>query len=112
LPRAHRTAQIVAQELKQVERLEIATALTAGADAQSIADWLATRAESRLLIVGHDPAFSDLVGLLLTGGVGKLSCELKKGGIAALFHSPLGGTGYSLGWIATPGLMRRVRGNS
>ncbi len=112
LPRARRTAQIVAQELDQVGGLEIATALTAAADAQSIADWLSTRTESRLLIVGHNPALSDLVGLLLTGEVGKLSCDLKKGGIAALFHEPNAGTGYRLGWLATPGLMRRVTGKS
>jgi phosphohistidine phosphatase len=112
LPRARRTAQIVAQELHQGELLEIATALDADADARSIADWLATRAESRLLIVGHNPALSDLVGLLLIGEVGKLSCDLKKGGIAALFDSPNVQSGYQLGWIATPGLMRRLSGKS
>lgn len=112
LPRARRTAQIVAQELHQVERLEIATELTAGENAQSIAGWLSTRSESRLMIVGHNPAFSDLISLLLTGGVGTLTCELKKGGIAALLNSPHRGAGYRLGWIATPGLMRRLSGKS
>jgi phosphohistidine phosphatase len=112
LPRAHQTAQIVAQELHQVERLEIAKALTASEDARSIADWLSARSESRLLLVGHNPALSDLVSLLLTGEVGTLSCDLKKGGIAALFHAPEAGTGYGLGWLATPGLMRRLSGKS
>ncbi|MBV8487672.1 MAG: phosphohistidine phosphatase SixA [Planctomycetaceae bacterium] len=108
LPRARRTAQIVAQELHRTERMEITSALTAGENAQSIADWLSVRSESRLMIVGHNPALSDLVSLLLTGEVGRLTCDLKKGGIAAFFDSPNAGTGYCLGWIATPGLMRRL----
>jgi len=112
LPRARRTAQIVAQELDQVERVEVATVLTAGEDAGTIADWLSSRSESRLMIVGHNPALSDLVSLLLTGEVGRLSCELKKGGIAALLDSAHAGTGFRLGWIATPGLMRRLSGRS
>ena len=107
LPRARRTAQIVAQELHRIERLETTSALTAGENARSIADWLSARSESRLMIVGHNPALSDLVSLLLTGEVGMLSCELKKGGIATLFDSTQAEPGYRLGWLATPGLMRR-----
>ncbi len=84
LPRARRTAQIVAQELGLIDKLETSSALSAGTDAESLRDWLRERSEERLMIVGHNPAFSDLVGLLILGEVGKFPFELKKGGLAAL----------------------------
>jgi phosphohistidine phosphatase len=108
LPRARRTAEIVAQELDLVDRLEISEVLTAGSDAATIRDWLRERTEDRLMIVGHDPAFSDLVGLLVLGEAGKLPLALKKGGIAALSSSAVSGPRFELDWIAPPRLLRRL----
>jgi phosphohistidine phosphatase len=62
------------------------------------------------MIVGHNPALSDLVSLLMLGEVGKLPLELKKGGIAALSTSPLSGPRFDLDWFAPPGLLRRLAG--
>ncbi len=110
LPRARRTAQIVAQELELVDRLETSSVLDADSDAQEIRDWLRERTENRLMIVGHNPALSDLVGLLTLDELDKLPVELKKGGIAALSTSPLLGHRMHLDWIAPPGLLRRLAG--
>ncbi len=109
LIRARRTAQIVAEELGKIDDLEIAPELGAENSAETIRDWLRERSEERLMIVGHNPSLSDLVGLLTLGETGKLPVELKKGGIAALSTTVPMRARYQLDWIATPGLLRRIK---
>ena len=108
LPRARRTAQIVARELGLVDSLETSAMLTAGADPHGLRHWLRDRAEDRLMIVGHNPDLSDLVGLLVLGEVGRFPFELKKGAIAALSTAPHSGAHYQLDWTAPAGLLRRL----
>lgn len=109
LVRAYRTAEIVAQELGLIHTLEVSTALGADSSAEAIRDWLRERSEPRLMIVGHNPSLSDLIGLLTLGEVGKLPVELKKGGIAALATSAASGPRYTLNWIAPPAILRRLQ---
>ncbi len=104
LPRAHRTAEIFADALGKPELLEVVDGLRAGSDARSIAEWLATRPEPRLMIVGHNPTLSELLGYLVVGGEGPPLCELKKAGIAALVGEQ--GGPYAIDWIARPRLFR------
>jgi phosphohistidine phosphatase len=104
LPRACETAEIVADALKMSDRLELSDALHDSRDAAAVRDWLLSRTENRLMIVGHNPAISELVGLLLTGSTDPWLCELKKGGVAALSTRADGG--YALDWIAPPRLLR------
>lgn len=106
LPRALRTAEIVADVLGATELLETSDALRAERTANSIRDWVRGRTEERLMLVGHNPAISDLAGLFVTGHSDHKVCELRKGGIAALTSVPDGG--MILDWIATPGLLRRL----
>jgi phosphohistidine phosphatase len=107
LPRARRTAEIVAEVLGLEDRLEIADALRAGRSAGSIRTWLETRPEPRVMIVGHDPSFSDLVGLLTCATGDSGSFALKKGGVAAFRCDP---GRYWLEWLATPRLFRKLGG--
>jgi phosphohistidine phosphatase len=105
LPRAFRTAEIVAEALGSTGLIEVADELRAGRDAASIREWLKTRQESRLMLVGHNPSLSDLLSLLLTGNeLQRPICELHKGGIAALQAEP--GEPYQVDWIARPRLFR------
>jgi phosphohistidine phosphatase len=104
LPRALKTAQIVAEVLKVPEKLETADALRADRDATSVREWLQRREESSLMIVGHNPTLSDLVGLLMAGRTGAVTLELHKAGIAAL--TATGGPGMRLEWLARPRLFR------
>jgi phosphohistidine phosphatase len=106
LPRARATAEIVADALALRKRLEISDLLSVGSSAGSIQKWLSQRTEDRLMIVGHNPAFSDLVTLLVTGKVQPPLCDLKKGGVAALARLSAGTGRYEISWIATPRLMR------
>ena len=65
------------------------------------------------MIVGHNPGLTDLVALLILGGVGgprPQVCELKKGGIAALRPSADSADRFDLVWSATPRLIRRLTG--
>jgi phosphohistidine phosphatase len=113
LPRAAATAEIIAEELDADDLLETADVLRAGSDAQAIRNWLRERSEDRLMIVGHDPGLTDLIGLLvLGGGVGPRPqiCELKKGGIAVLQPSADSADRFELVWVATPRLIRRLSG--
>ncbi len=104
LLRAHRTAEIVAEGLGKPELIEVVDDLRAGRDAASIADWLATRAESRLMLVGHNPSLSDLLTLLVLGPDQAPFCDLHKAGIAALLGREDGS--YQVDWIARPKLFR------
>ena len=109
LPRARCTAQIVAQELDLIDKLETSTMLSAGADPHGLQDWLRNRSEDRLMIVGHNPDLSDLVGLLILGGIGGFPFELKKGGLAALSARPHTEPHFQLEWTAPAGLIRRLK---
>jgi phosphohistidine phosphatase len=106
LPRAWETAEIVADALGMSDRLEASEFLRADRDAASIRDWVQARSEDRLMIVGHNPSLSELLGLLVTGTADFLLCELKKGGIAALSTRDEGG--MALDWIAPPRILRRL----
>jgi phosphohistidine phosphatase len=108
LPRARRTAEIVAGALKMRDTLEDADALRSGADPAAIRDWLRGRPESRLMIVGHNPALSDLVDRMVLGDSNAMLVDVKKGGIAALVRAGGSGDRYRIEWIATPGLLRRL----
>lgn len=113
LPRASATAEIVAVALSARRGLEVADVLRAGSDSRAIRDWLSQRKEGRLMIVGHNPSLTDLIGLLVLGdGEGPRSqvCELKKGGIAALRPAPGSPDRFELDWVGTPRLIRRLAG--
>jgi len=108
LPRASRTAEIVAEGLGLEDRLEAAEELRSGVEPESVRDWLAARTEETLMIVGHNPTFSDLLALLLGLPAAAGPFELGKGGLAAL--DVLGPRSYRLKWLASPGLFRRLLG--
>jgi len=102
--RARRTAEITAEVLDLSDKLEDSDSLRPGRDAVSIREWLRTRDEASLMIVGHNPSLSDLVGLLISGQPGAVSIDLRKGGIAAL--TATSGPTMSLEWLARPRLLR------
>ncbi|WP_165219546.1 phosphohistidine phosphatase SixA [Aquisphaera insulae] len=108
LPRAIRTAEVVAEELGLAGCVETADALAAGRSPQEIRDWLRGRSEEHLMLVGHNPALSELVGLLIVGEPHRFSFELKKAAMAALFRGPDPSSRYELLWTAPPRILRRL----
>ncbi len=110
LPRARRTAEILADRLKMAADVEIAPALRAEATGRDVAEWLALQPEAPLMIVGHNPALDELLGLLLLGDPTALPFEFKKGAVAALRRPSRPGERHTLRWIAPPGLLRKLSG--
>lgn len=106
LPRASRTAEIVADVLDVAFLLEESEALAPAAPAESIRDWLGSRPEARIMLVGHNPNLSELLNLLLTGQARPAICALRKAGLAALRDDPAGR--FQLDWITRPRLVRRL----
>jgi phosphohistidine phosphatase len=107
LPRALQTAQLAAEAMDRAEALQTSDILLPGRRAESIASWLADQDDAALMLVGHNPALSDLVSLLLVGRVGSLSFELRCAGVAALARDEPGEP-YTLDWIARPRLLKRI----
>jgi len=106
LPRARRTAEIVADVLELTDYLESAEELRGDASAKSIQQWLKTRTEDRLMIVGHNPSLSDLIGLLIAAGPKAAPFELDKAGIAALSGTPE--APMRLDWLAPARMLRKL----
>ena len=107
LPRARRTAELVAKSLKLGDRIENADALRPTASADSIRQWISKRPEDVLMIVGHNPNLNELLGLYLGLAGKQLPFELKKGGIAELRAADKGA--FALQWLSTPRLIRKLR---
>ncbi|HLY25286.1 MAG TPA: phosphohistidine phosphatase SixA [Aggregatilineales bacterium] len=97
LTRAAQTAQIVADALdKKVVESKL---LKPGCDLKALATLLKEYdGTERILIVGHEPDFSTLIGQIVGGG----SVELRKGGIACCELNSVKPPKGTLRWLLTP----------
>ena len=112
LVRAKQTAEIVARRLGLKKRLIVAEPLSSGCDLDRLRHLLAQHsAAEKVLLVGHEPDFSSLVGELIGGGAA--SVEIKKAGLAALKvnRSLRPGSG-TLRWLFPPRVLRLCGGKS
>jgi phosphohistidine phosphatase len=107
LPRARRTAEIVAEALGLEDRLENDSILQAGGAAGPVVDWLRDRHDDRLMIVGHNPMLDELLSLLALGDTHAPPFSLKKGAVAALRRWTEKPDRFELVWLAPPRLLRR-----
>ncbi len=106
LLRARQTAEILANQYDNIN-LEIIDELAPGHSLhQLIAVLQKQQVSAPLVIVGHEPALSSFVGLLLCGR--PFSCvKLKKGGAALLeFNQRIDSGCGNLLWLMTPRLSR------
>lgn len=99
LVRARQTAEIVAKRLGLAESLTEDDRLAHGFDAGRLAKLIAVHpGVEKLMLVGHEPDFSDTVSELIGGG----AVVLKKGGLARVdLAVPTPGTGR-LVWLLAP----------
>ncbi len=104
LVRAFQTAQIVAQRLNIVDKLIQDERLAPGFDRQELSEILTAHpGVDTLMLVGHEPDFSETISDLIGGG--RVVC--KKGGLARVdvaSQSPLAG---ELVWLMPPKLLVR-----
>ncbi len=106
--RARQTAEIVAQSLRWKKRLAFSDELTPGGDPKALIQQLIELkpAPENVLLVGHEPYLSELIGRLISGGA-TAGIELKKGGLAKLEVASLRfGRCATLAWLLTPKQMK------
>ena len=103
LVRARQTAEIVRHALGLDSRL--VDALAPGCDIARLRDLLGEyRSAERIMVVGHEPDFSQLVGTL-TGGSHIL---LKKGGLARVDLETVAKGAGTLVWLLPPLALRKA----
>jgi phosphohistidine phosphatase len=81
LPRARQTAEIAADELEV--KLHQVSSLEPGFDAEDLRKLISKYPEERLMLVGHEPDFTETISVL-TGA----SLKLSKGGLALVELNP------------------------
>jgi phosphohistidine phosphatase len=104
LVRALQTARIVAEALGMQERLQADERLAPGFGMPALAEVLKERSGvSALMLVGHEPDFSETIGALIGGG--RVVC--KKGGLARVDLPDDGSLAGELVWLIPPGVLGR-----
>ena len=100
LTRCRQTAEIVAPTLGLADEVRAAPELAPGFDLANLQPLLATHGPcDAVLLVGHEPDFSDVVSRL-TGGS---EIVFKKGGLARVdLHRGRAELGGDLGWLLPP----------
>ena len=103
LVRAHETAAIIARELGL--ELQLADELAPGCDIEQLFALLGEhRAADSVMLVGHEPDFSSLIGAL-TGGSQVL---MKKGGLGRVDIERLEHGAGTLTWLLPPRVLREA----
>lgn len=100
--RAYQTAEIVARKLEMQDKLLKDDRLMPGFDVDQLTKLIADYSKAmRLVFVGHEPDFSQVVSQLIGGG----RIVMKKGGLACVdLPDPQSLKGELL-WLVTPKLM-------
>lgn len=104
LVRAKQTAEIVAKRLELKKELSETELLAPGCDLKQLRELIGGyRTCKSLMVVGHEPDFSSMIGQLI-GGAG---IEMKKGALAAVsIESSLRPGAGVLEWLVTPKFFR------
>jgi phosphohistidine phosphatase len=108
--RAYDTATIVADAYKARKKLKISRSLASDGDPKTLVRHLALdfRAWESVLLVGHEPYLTRLVGVLISGNP-DIHLTLKKAGLLRLSASSLTyGPCATLEWSLPPKLIRRL----
>ena len=112
LVRARQTAEVVAKRLGLKKELAETELLAPGCDLSKLHKMLEQHAKrDKIMLVGHEPDFSAMVGELIGGGAA--SVEMKKAGLAMIRVDrsvrPGGGV---LRWLLSPRILRACGGDS
>ena len=106
--RAWRTAEILAEEAGWPEPAAAPEIEPTSAPAAAF-EVAASRTESLLALVGHEPDLSQLASLALTGDAHAVAIQFKKGGVACLRFSGAPAVGRAeLRWCASPKILRQL----
>lgn len=111
LARAKQTAEIVKEEYGKVRMVEW-DELKPTRDTKTLYERLAKlKDDSRVLLVGHEPHLSSIIGEIIAGQKNDVNIDLKKAGLAKLevtrFKPRIDGR---LLWLLTPKQLKQIRG--
>ena len=109
LKRTVETAEIVARKLRKLNVLQEWEELKPTGEPGSLFERLSRfGSRQQILIVGHEPYLSGMIGEVV-GGKGSVNLAMKKGGLAKVrineFKPAISG---ELRWLLTPKLMRKM----
>jgi phosphohistidine phosphatase len=109
LTRAKETAEIVREEYGKVRLVEWEE-LKPTRDTKSLFDrLLKLKDDSRVLLVGHEPYLSSIIGQIVSGEKTDMSVDLKKAGLAKIevmrFKPKIHGR---LQWLLTPKILKTL----
>jgi len=108
--RAHDTAIIVAKELKLKKKLRAWKSLAPDGDPKILTRHLALdfRTWESVMLVGHEPYLTQLIGVLAAGSK-EIALELDKGGLAKLSADSLAyDRCATLQWLLTPKILKNI----
>jgi phosphohistidine phosphatase len=109
LSRARESAEIVAKELKKQKDFEVWDELKPEAATADLYHRLSKlKEDSSILLVGHEPYLSGMIGELISGGK-ENRILLKKGGMAKVVVNSFGPRpSGELRWLLTPRQIKRM----
>ncbi|MGA2029871.1 MAG: phosphohistidine phosphatase SixA [Verrucomicrobiota bacterium] len=100
--RARQTAEIVAETFELRKKLALTEALTPDGNPKLLVEQLNKLKVKDILLVGHEPYLSQLIGLLVSGNT-NMALDFKKGGLGKLEAETLRcGRCATLAWLLTP----------
>ncbi len=102
--RARRTAEILAEMLKESSRLKLSSNLAPDGDPRELVAELNgyRRRLDCIVLVGHEPCFSEMISTLISGGK-EARLDMKKAGLCKLAAASLRwGQCATLEWLLTP----------
>jgi phosphohistidine phosphatase len=100
--RARQTAEIVAETFESRKKLALTEALTPDGNPKVLVEQLNKLKVKDVLLVGHEPYLSQLIGLLISGNT-NIAIDFKKGGFCKLEAETLRcGRCATLAWLLTP----------
>ena len=110
LVRALQTAEIVAESLRSKRRLQLTEHLAPSTPTVKQIAWLKSLrpAPGSVLLVGHEPNFSELTSRLLTGQE-SLAINFRKAGLCKVTAARLGSGNATLEWLLTPKQMELMQ---
>ena len=107
LKRARQTASLVANELAFEAAVQIDDALRPEADFEQFQAMLARyRKYDAVMVVGHNPSFTEFLSKSVSAASGATQIEFKKGAVARVeMHGRTG----TLDWLVTPKIARTLQ---
>jgi phosphohistidine phosphatase len=107
LKRARQTASLVANELAFEQAVQLDEALRPEAEFEHFQAMLARyRKYDAIMVVGHNPSFTEFLSKSISGAAGAAHIDFKKGAVAKV---DIDGRNGTMQWLVTPKIARTLQ---